>query len=291
MRTALAILVLSLAALGGWPADQPPPASQGRSDYRTVAPLKLAVIGDNGDGSRESYDIARQLTDARRDFPFELVLMLGDNFYGAQTPAEMARKFDTPFAPLLQAGVPFYAALGNHDNESVRFYRPFNMGGERYYTFARRGIRFFVFDTNLLDETQLAWIEQSLAEAREPWKIASFHHPLYSDGDRHGSNVELRVVLEPLLVRHGVSVVFNGHDHIYNRITPQKGITHFVEGSSGKLRKGGIVPTAITAAYFDQDQTFMLAEIEGDELRFRTLSRTGQLVDSGTIRRRSMTEE
>jgi hypothetical protein len=61
-----------------------------------------------------------------------------------------------------------------------------------------------------------------------------FHHPLYSDAARHGSNIELRVVLEPLLVRYGVSVVFSGHDHVYERSTPQKGITYFIEGSSGQ---------------------------------------------------------
>ena len=50
---------------------------------------------------------------------------------------------------------------------------------------------------------------------------------------------------------------------VYQRTKPQKGITYFVEGSSGKLRKGDVHPTAINAAAFDQDQTFMLVEIDG----------------------------
>jgi hypothetical protein len=124
----------------------------------------------------------------------------------------------------------------------------------------------------------------TLARSPEPWKIAYFHHPLYSDGGRHGSNVELRVVLEPLLVRHGVDVVFSGHEHIYQRTAPQKGITYFVEGSSGQLRKGDVKRTAMTAAAFDQDQTFMLVEIAGPQMVFRTVSRTGGVVDAGVIR-------
>jgi 3',5'-cyclic AMP phosphodiesterase CpdA len=135
----------------------------------------------------------------------------------------------------------------------------------------------------------LAWIEDALRRSQEEWKIAYFHHPLYSDGGRHGSNVELRVVLEPLLVRYGVAVVFSGHEHVYQRTTAQKGITYFVEGSSGQLRKGNMRPTAMTAASFDQDQTFMLVEIDGNELRFRTISRTGRVVDSGVIHRRLTT--
>ena len=51
--------------------------------------------------------------------------------------------------------------------------------------------------------------------------------------------VDVRVVFEPLFVTYGVNVVFSGHDHIYERLTPQKGIYYFVEGAAGELRKGG----------------------------------------------------
>jgi hypothetical protein len=160
------------------------------------------------------------------------------------------------------------------------------MGGERYYTFVRGAVRFFVFDTNIMDGTQITWIEEALKQSGDPWKIVYFHHPLYSDGDRHGPNVELRVILEPLFVRYGVSVAFSGHEHFYERTTPQKGITYFIEGSSGQLRKGNVNRSPMTAAAFDQDQTFMLVEIGGDHLHFETISRTGNVVDAGVIARR-----
>ena len=67
-----------------------------------------------------------------------------------------------------------------------------------------------------------------------------------------------------------------GHDHIYERIKPQKGITYFVNGSSGELRKGDVRPSAMTAAYFDQDQAFSLVEIAGDDMFFQARSRTGE---------------
>jgi 3',5'-cyclic AMP phosphodiesterase CpdA len=247
--------------------------------------LKFAVIGDSGDGEQPQYDVARQMVSARSSFPFDLVLMLGDNFYGRQKPQDLVTKFERPYAPLIQAGVRFYAALGNHDEPTSRSYPPFNMAGARYYTFARNATRFFVLDTNLMDRAQLAWFEDALQRADERWKIVYFHHAIYSDGDRHGSDVELRVMLEPLLVRHGVKVVFAGHDHIYERTTPQKGITYFVEGSSGRLRKGGITPSPMTAASFAEDRTFMLVEISGDQLFFQTIARTGRIVDSGVILR------
>jgi 3',5'-cyclic AMP phosphodiesterase CpdA len=276
MRRRFALLSVAVLAVAGLSAHSAPPPDE---------PLRFAVIGDNGTGKTPQYQTADRLAAARAAFPYQFVLMLGDNLYGSQRPADFVDKFEQPYAALRQAGVPFYAALGNHDQPTNRDYRPFNMGGERYYTFVKGQVRFLVFDTNLMDPPQLAWIEATLRAAKEPWLIASFHHPLYSDGDRHGSNLELRGLLEPLLIRYGVSVVFAGHEHIYQRTRPQQGITYFVEGSSGQLRKGGVTPSAISAVAFADDQTFMLVEVAGDRLSFRIISRSGAIVDSGDLPR------
>lgn len=253
------------------------------------ASLKFAVIGDMGTGSTPQYEVGEQLARSRATFPYEFVVMVGDNLYGSQKPKDFVVKFEKPYAALLAAGVPFYAALGNHDDQNNRFYDKFNMRGQRYYTHLQKGVRFIVLDTNVMDPPQLAWFEQTLQASAEPWKIAVFHHPLYSNAGRHGSNVELRVVLEPLLIRHGVTVVFSGHEHVYERLKPQKGITYFTEGSSGQLRRGDMQPAESTAASFDQDRTFMLVEIVGDRMVFQTLSRTGTVVDSGVISRHPTT--
>jgi 3',5'-cyclic AMP phosphodiesterase CpdA len=248
--------------------------------------LKMAVIGDNGNGSREQAEVAEQMADLHEQFRYDLVLMVGDNFYGSQRPADLEQKFARPYGPLLDAGVIFQAALGNHDVESSTItYPPLNMDGRRYYSFTRPGVRFIVLDTNVLDAEQLRWTEDVLRRATEPWRIAYFHHPLYGNAKRHGSNVDLRVLLEPLLLAHGVQVVFSGHDHVYERLKPQKGIHYFVTGSAGKLRKGGLEVTDSTAAGFDQDQVFLAAEITSEALHFQAISRTGQTVDSGVIPR------
>ena len=254
-----------------------------------VGSLKFAVLGDFGTGERRQYEVGERMAQVRAAFPFDLVLALGDNMYGGQQPRDFVAKFEQPYALLLQAGVQFQAALGNHDRPENRNYAPYHMDGRRYYTFTRASARFVVLDTNMLDPEQLAWFDATLAAASEPWKIVYFHHPLYSNGGRHGSNVELRVVLEPLLVKYGVQVVFAGHEHIYERLKPQKGVTHFVVGSGGQLRKGDAHIAASTAAAFDQDQAFMLVEIAGDQLLFQTISRTGATVDAGVIPQRPTT--
>ena len=249
--------------------------------------LKFAAIGDNGTGDRPQYEVAQQMTKVHATFPFDLVIMLGDNMYGSQTPADFVKKFEQPYAPLLMAGVKFQASIGNHDRPEQVSYKPYNMNGQRYYTYTRNNVRFFALDSNLVDRKQLEWIETALKDSREEWKICYFHHPLYSNANRHGSAIDLRVLLEPIFVKYGVNVVFSGHDHVYERIKPQKDIYYFVSGSAGQLREGNMSPSDQTAASFDKDQSFMVVEIAGADMFFQAISRTGQTVDSGAIHRQA----
>jgi predicted phosphodiesterase len=254
--------------------------------------LKFVAMGDNGTGDSAEYEVGRQMVAARTRFPFDLVIMLGDNMYGGQSPSDFVKKFEQPYAPLLAGGVKFQACLGNHDRPENVSYKYYNMNGQRYYTFVRNNVRFFVLDSTQMDQRQVQWLDGALGEAREDWKICYFHHPLYSNAARHGSSFDLRVLLEPIFVRRGVNVVFSGHDHVYERVKPQKGIYYFVSGSAGQLRKGNMRPSPDeTAAYFDQDQSFMLVEIAGDEMYFETVSRTGKTVDSGMLRRQPRTAQ
>jgi hypothetical protein len=82
--------------------------------------------------------------------------------------------------------------------------------------------------------------------------------------------------------------VFAGHEHVYERIYPQKGIYYFVEGGSAKLRANDVTRTGETAAAFDTDRSFMLVEISGNEMFFQTISRKGMTVDSGILPRRQV---
>jgi hypothetical protein len=251
--------------------------------------LKFAVLGDFGTGLRPQYELADQMSKLHERFPFELVILVGDNLYGGERAEDFRRKFEIPYKPLLDKGVKFYASLGNHDARNQRFYKLFNMDGKLYYSFKapEQNVRFFALESTYPDADQLAWVEKELAGSNDDWKIAFFHHPLYSSGERHGSDTRLRSSLEPMFLENNVSVVFTGHDHFYERMKPQKGIAYFVVGSGGQLRAGNIdASSGLTARGFDRDLTFLAAEIFENELTFSALSRTGHIVDSGVIIRR-----
>jgi hypothetical protein len=248
--------------------------------------VRFAVIGDMGTGEKPQYEVAEQMIKHRLKFPFEFVITVGDNLQkGGSAPSDYKNKFERPYKLLLDAGVNFYAVLGNHDNSNERFYQPFNMNGQKYYTYKKGNVRFFALDSNYMNPQQFSWLETELQNSGSDWKICYFHHPLYSSGAFHGSSTELRLLLEPLFVKYGVQSVFSGHNHVYERAKPQKGIYYFTVGASGELRKGNLREKGLTAAGYDQDRSFMLVEIAGDEFHFQTISRTGLTVDSGVIQR------
>ena len=251
--------------------------------------LKFGVMGDFGTGKREQYQLGDVMARVRAQFPFVLMLTVGDNLYGGNGPKDFLNKFEKPYKALLDGGVKFYASLGNHDSPPQQSnYEPFNMGGRTYYSFKapKESVRFFALETSYLDPRQLQWAERELDSSRDDWKIPYFHHPLYSSGGRHGSDLPKRKSLEPMFLKHGVSVVFAGHDHVYERVKPQQGIVHFVVGSSGQLRKGNLDKTGFTDYANAQEQAFLVVEIDGDEMHFNAVSRTGRVIDSGVIARR-----
>jgi 3',5'-cyclic AMP phosphodiesterase CpdA len=257
--------------------------------------IKFAVIGDSGRGSKEQHEVAARMDAYRQRFGFEFVLMAGDNIYEGPASAEDYRlKFEEPYKLLLDAGVKFYAALGNHDDTNQIYYQPFNMAGRRYYTFVPpvdpltrwdTRVRFFALDSTYLTRDQVQWLDKEATESRAEWKIAFLHHPVYTSG-RYGLAARgIRLALESSFVTGGVDVVFSGHEHIYERVEMQRGILYFISGGAGSLRIGDAAPSPAIARSYDDDYHFMLVEITDEGLFFQAINRLGVTVDAGALRR------
>ncbi|HYP02126.1 MAG TPA: metallophosphoesterase [Pyrinomonadaceae bacterium] len=264
-------------------------ASPTVSPVRLTLPVKdgsvrFMVVGDTGTGAKEQWQLADVMLRYREAFPFEFALMTGDNMYGGEKPQDFKTKFEDVYKRLLNEQVKFYASLGNHDKSNQRFYENFNMNGEEYYRFTRGNVAFYALNSNYMDKRQLKWLEDELAKDTSEWKLAFFHHPPYSSGGKHGSSSGLREIIEPLFLKYGVNAAFNGHEHFYERIKPQKGIYYFISGAGGKLRPGDVKSgSPLTEKAFDSDLSFMLIEVAGDQMHFQVISRAGETVDSGVV--------
>ncbi len=261
-------------------------------DSSAKAPVIFAVIGDSGSGDEAQKTVARQMVIQRQKTPFEFVIMLGDNIYEKGEKEKIGTHFEQPYQELLAAGVKFYASLGNHDiikgTEFQTNYKNFNMGGRRYYNFGKADnlLEFFALDSNVMDDKQLGWLDESLKTSKARWKIAFSHHSIYSSAKMHPPYTKLRAQLEPLYVKYGVSAVFAGHSHCYERTKPQKGVHYFTEGASGEIKKRTLDRKSPLMAFGeDSVNSFLIVQATEDEMKIEAIAADGKLIDSYTIKR------
>jgi len=283
--------VLPAAASPG-PRATPPQPALGAAAPLPMPPLRgglvFALIGDAGSGDDPQQEVAKAMlnyfVNARR---FKFVLLLGDNLYDDDYTGE----FSTPYKPLLDRGVRFYAALGNHDRDLQIHFKPFNMNDRDYYSFDDGNARFVALNSNHpADPAQIKWLDGVFVDAAAKWRICFFHHPLYSSGQHAGeSRNVIRPALEPALTRNRVHVVFNGHEHLYERIRPRQTIQYFVSGGGGRYLYN------VHPSDFDEvavsEHHFMVAEIAGDRLFFEAITPQQRVLDCGVVFRTTAAEQ
>ena len=257
--------------------------------------IKFIAIGDFGTGDDNQSAIAAQMLRDHKTSPLDFVIAVGDNIYPDGGGRHFEKKFARPYAGLIRDGVKFHAVLGNHDVRDGRGdqcqYPLFNMNGQCHYTIKKGDglAEFFMIDSTAFDMTQAGWLEGVLKESTAKWKIAVFHHPIYSSAGEHGSDVGLRRRIEPLLTRYGVNVVISGHDHTYERVKPQQGVQYFVTGAGGKVRPGDVnLGSPFRAMSYDRDNHYMQMVIEDQQINFQTIARSGAVIDRGAITPRAM---
>ncbi|MGH9935150.1 MAG: metallophosphoesterase [Blastocatellia bacterium] len=257
--------------------------------------VRFIAFGDSGRGDRAQYELGRMMAAHHWNQFYDTALMLGDNIYPDGNMEDMPAKFERPYSELIRRGVSFQAVLGNHDvrkgREGQVNYRNFNMGGRAYYSFTRGDglVEFFALDSTYFDLRQRRWLEEALQASQAKWKIAFFHHPIYSSAERHGSDLALRAELEPLLIRHGVDAAFSGHDHTYERTKPQQGVQYFVSGAGSKPRRGDLDRrTPFFASGSDEASSFMSVEITPERFSFKTIDVTGRVIDRGELAPRAL---
>ncbi len=272
--------------------------------------LRFGVLADTGTGSMKQYAVGRALLKHHEQSPLNMVLLAGDNIYDGGEFTKIKNNFAIPYQDLLKSGVKFYACLGNHDaradvcgteqgercaatsatkisNEQLN-YTPFNMGGQRYYTFTRGNVQFFATETNSLSNpaspgraAQLKWLDRELGKSKAKLKIVFGHHQMYSVG-RYGKNEVLIKDLEPLLVKHKVPLYVDGHDHNYQRSNPIKGVTYLVAGGGG----AGLYPIVASepwSAYAQSVHSCATVDVHSDRLIITGIDMTGQVIDRGMV--------
>lgn len=266
------------------------------------APVRIAVLGDSGKGSRGQHRLARVIEAAEP----ALILHTGDLLY----TDDEREVFVRPYAAILP-DTPFFAATGNHDLERWErfvglFDLPDNGPGRmepgRSYWLDRGDVRIVVIDSNHGPKSLRyeigPWLEQVLAQAPEPrWRIVVMHHPPYTWG-RHGPILPLQDEIVPLLESSGVDLVLSGHDHNYQRTAPmrggveaesgERGVVYVVTGAGGgelyemEGREGEAGPLR---SYRDDVYSFTQIDASEQRLEVRQIAADGKELDAFEIGR------
>jgi hypothetical protein len=215
-------------------------------------PFRFAVFGDSGRGSQEQYRLAAHITAADPDF----MLHTGDVVYGAGERHKYRERFFVPYKDLLSR-VNMWPSLGNHDLYEPSFGKPYleifelpengppNQPAERNYWFDYASARIVVVDSNIGEEALrddvAPWMGEVLAGSDAAWKFVVFHHPPYTGG-HYPPDQKIQNTLVPVFESTDVDVVFNGHDHMYQRMHPirggavagdGRGVVYIVTGAGG----------------------------------------------------------
>jgi 3',5'-cyclic AMP phosphodiesterase CpdA len=244
----------------------------------STEPVRFLALGDSGGGGSDQYALLEQMY----EFPYQLMVHTGDIAYGSGTVDQLDRTFFDVYADLLR-NVPLFPAPGNHDYETAQagpYAEAFGLPEQRWYAFDWGPVHFVALDTESDLAAQAAWLDDDLTRSPAAWKIAFLHRPPYSSGE-HGSSTGIRDTFGPIFERHGVQVVFAGHDHDYERTVPQNGVTYVVTGGGG-IGTRPVGRSGFTA--FSEDVIhFVYGEVDGDQLTLHAVDATGVEFDSVVI--------
>jgi predicted phosphodiesterase len=221
-----------------------------------------------------------------REDPYDALLLLGDLIYNNGDASKVSSRITGPYAPVLDDGAELIPVLGNHDYKSDEEGQIMTRLGRSstWYVDQVGPVRVIVLDSNRVDDAaQTRWLERTLSEAVPPqtWTIAAMHHPAYSAGD-HGPDTGVREHWVPLFAKYHVPLVLAGHDHDYERTTPQQGVTYVVSGAGAKLRPVGHGPwTAVSTSTLE----YLDLAVYGDHLTGTAIDPNGNTLDTFTLSR------
>ncbi len=256
-------------------------------------PLSFIAFGDMADGSAAQVQLAGVM---RTRAPlYTLALTTGDNAYPAGAPADFQAKFFGVYQGIFQAAAtappapttglpkPVYATPGNHDwmtsgaaGFAGGFVMPENgpagVPAESFYTFDVDGVHFVAFDSmfaiNLASTAQKTairdWLLADLDARVNAVTVVFDHHPAFTAGP-HMNEFEMQKMQSdwfPLFAAHGVDLLLSGHDHFYERNTPQQGLTSYVTGAGGGSLYA-ITPQSWTAAYLNTASSYLEVTVDG----------------------------
>ena len=277
-----------------------------RTNKPAGEPFTFIAFGDSGKGSQEQYRLAAYMTVADPDF----LLHTGDVVYGAGERRKYRERFFVPYEELLRR-VNLWPSLGNHDVYEPSLGKPYleifelpengppAQPPERNYWFDYASARIAVVDSNISEEALrddvAPWLNDVLTPTDAAWKFVVFHHPPYTGG-HYEPDQRIQNTLVPVFDRTGVDIVFNGHDHMYQRTHPirggevvgdGRGVVYIVSGAGGARLYDALPPEErpqYVASLHNEVHSFTsVSVVNNQELTLEQVALDGEILDRWTL--------
>ncbi len=241
--------------------------------------FRFGVVGDTQSNEVEQAQIVSQMVSAAP----QVVLHVGDLVADGRERGFWNHFFNLQ-SPLLRS-VLFYPTLGNHEEDALLYFELFHLpGNERWYSFDYGPARFIILEVDSYSNPSLrpggdqrAWLEAELARPRPAFLFVTFHIPIHGSMSEDPSEVNLRAELAPLFEQAGVTAVFSGNSHQYERIQAN-GVTYIVTGGGGAPLDGfaELEPGSLVRA---SAHHFVVVDVSADQALARVIDLTGQEID------------
>jgi 3',5'-cyclic AMP phosphodiesterase CpdA len=234
----LAAAVAGCQRSGGQPRPVTPPGTVPPTMATPAAPAGpvragLVAFGDFGGGPAQPA-VAAAMERWAAGHRVDALVTTGDNVYERGEPRLFAAQLDAPYR-VLRRRRPLWVTLGNHDVAGGHGAAQLRHLGLPELPYARSlpGLELLFLDANRVDAAQAAWLDARLGGPGPALRAVVFHFPAWSCS-RHDSHRLVDRLWVPVIERHRVPLVLNGHDHNYQRFVSGRGVTYVVTGGGGR---------------------------------------------------------
>ncbi len=256
--------------------------------------FEFLAFGDSGTGSEVQAQLAKRML---QHTAAGFVLHTGDLVYPAGSYERYENLYFAYYQELMR-NAPFFPCPGNHDyyeTSCIPYRALHSVPGEtvqsqdqgRYYSFDWGNAHFVSLDTNdsLFEAVHgsgdmLRWLEADLSASHKFWRIVMVHHSPYAEG-AHSGEIEGKMIREhigPILEKHAIPLVLNGHEHSYQRSIPIRGTTYITTGGGGAPLHA-VTPSPLTEKGVSEHHYLSVA-IDGANLQLKALRADGSLLDT-----------
>lgn len=253
--------------------------------------VKFLAYGDTRTNTSDHNLVAQSIVSTIENDPGYQTFLIHTGDWVGNGDSESAwnmEYFSLPGVADMLSNLPVTGCIGNHEASGNLYDKywpyPYTQNGRNWsFDYGPAHVTFIehVYETIMLSETQLEWIEQDLSSTNKPWKFVVFHSPGYSAGG-HANSPSVQNDLQPLLEQYGVSVVFNGHNHFYSR-ADVNGVMHVTVGGGGAplYSPANSLPSFIVTAI--QALHYCKIDIQGSEVFFQAVKPDGTVIDQFSI--------